>query len=265
MSWSSTSSALRTALAAAALCLAAGAAQAADSVWNHNGSQMMWHADGDMRVISYLAPRSGLPVAPGTVLFEGRRVGDILEGTARTFRQGCPPAEYYVSGPVTSETRVVLTGAAPVRAASGCAITGYSTTSSNSVLEFTYLRSAEASIPGQDGGNVTVRPADEEYGQDAVGYQTYIVPLSSAAEIHVRVDTGVGSHVMPDMVSASIRCSAGGEYPLIPEGQLNVCAVDDVSAQSGSRTLLIEASRYNHETGACDPLRFEYSYAGYCQ
>ncbi|MGF1625919.1 MAG: hypothetical protein ACFCVH_13635 [Alphaproteobacteria bacterium] len=258
---------------AAAAMLWIGQAAAADSIWDHNGSEMLWQAQGDSRIISYQVPRPGLPVAPGAVLFEGRRVGGTMEGIARTFRQGCPPAEYFVSGPILSETHVVLYGAAPVRAASGCGIAGYSDASSNAVLEFRYLRSGDvlapggnALVPGRDvtGGVVYTQPANEEYGQDAVGYQTFIIPLSSAAEITVHVDTGVASHVMPDMVDATLSCRTGESFALMPDGPLNVCGLDDVAANPRNGTLILDVTRYNHETVTCEPQRLEYSYAGLC-
>lgn len=259
---------LRSLFAGLALGAAATQAQAAESIWNHNGSEMLWRSQGDNRAIYYQTPRAGLPVAPGTLLFDGQRVGDVLQGTARIFRQGCPPAEYWVSGPILDETHVILRGAAPVRASSGCTVTGYSETSSNATLEFTYLRSTGTSVPGQDltGGGVTTQPADEEYGQDAVGYQIFSIPLPDASEILVRVDTGVGSHAMPDVVAATLTCASGARYDLMPPGApFYTCRVQDVSADTVSRTLVIDSQQYDHDTGACAAQRFEYSYAGLCR
>ena len=230
---------------------AAGAARAADSIWDHNGSEMLWSASGSQRVISYLTPRSGLPVAPGTVLFDGRRVGEMMEGTARIFREGCPPAEYYVSGPVVSETEVVLSGAAPIRAQSGCAITGYSRTSSNATLRFTYLRSASE--------------PDDAWGQDEVGHDSFAVPLPDGSEITVNVDYGTGSHIMPDFVDAVLSCPANASHVLVAPRDLNVCSLDDVSADVIHHVLVIDATQYNHDTAACEPVRFEVSYAGLCR
>ena len=247
-----------------ALCAIFGAANAADSIWDHNGSEMLWSADGNDRTISYLVPRSGLSVEPGTVLFEGRRNGNHLEGTARIFRQNCPPAEYQVAGVISDETHVVLQGAAPVRASSGCAVTGYSLTSSNATLEFTYLRAGEATVPGQDAsdGWVIIEPAVD--GNDAIGYRIFAIPLPDDSEITVRVDSGVASHVMPDMISATLTCGSGVARPVIPGGQLNACSLSDASADLIGHALVLDVLRYNSDTSACEPARFEYDYGGIC-
>lgn len=248
-------------------------ALAADSIWDHNGSEMLWQADGANRVISYQSPRPGLPVAPGTVLFEGQRVDhdgqpntpDILEGTARIFREGCAPAEYWVSGAIIDETHVVLYGAAPIRASSGCAVTGYSQTSSNATLEFTYLRSAGNVVPGQNAGGGVLEPADEEFGQDAIGFQEYIIPLPGRGEILIRFDTGVGSHIEPDLITASMICPSGEHRAVIAEQPpFYACQMQDASADMVGSALIIDALRYDHDTGACAPLRYEYSFAGLC-
>ena len=248
-------------------------AQAADSIWDHNGSEMLWQADGANRVISYQSPRPGLPVAPGTVLFEGQRVDhdrlpdtpDILEGTARIFREGCAPAEYWVSGAVTDETHVVLYGAAPIRASSGCAVTGYSQTSSNATLVFTYLRSAGNAVPSENAGGGVRQPADEDLGQDAVGYQEFIIPMPGRGEILIRVDTGVGSHVEPDLITATMICPSGERRTVVAEQPpFYACQMQDASADMVGSALIIDALRYDHDTGACAPLRYEYSFAGMC-
>ncbi len=126
----------------AALSGAPGTAIAGTSLWSHNGSVMEWYSSGPYRRISYYNPRPGLAVAPGTVLFEGQRRGNIMSGTAYVFSRGCPPAPYEVSGNINpaSQTHVVLYGAAPIRARGGCQITGYSGNSTNARLEFNYLR-----------------------------------------------------------------------------------------------------------------------------
>ncbi len=257
---------------ALALCLAGGMAQAADSIWDHNGSEMLWQADGANRTISYQSPRQGLSVAPGTVLFEGRRVDDgqpntpdVLEGTARVFRQGCPPAEYWVSGPILDETHVVLTGAAPVRAATGCAVTGYSQSSSNATLVFTYLRGVDGTVPGSQTGSDITQPADEDHGQDAVGFSEYIIPLPGRTEILIRVDTGVGSHVMPDVITAAMTCATGASHDLVPaDPPFYACAFEDASADMVGSALVIDSLQYDHDTATCTPVRTEFSFAGLC-
>jgi hypothetical protein len=264
--------ALKTAIATCGLWLAAGEALAQDSIWTHNGSQMLWHAEGDLRIISYLVPRPGLPVAPGTVLFEGRRFGDVLEGTARIFREGCPPAEYSVAGEIASETHVVLFGPAPVRAPSGCTIASYSDETSNAVLEFTYLSSGSQPVTGNiDVGGSGVEEQEaydaeraEELGQDQPGYQSMVLLVSGGHQITVHVETGVGSHVMPDMVNAVLTCRSGESHVLMPE-RLNVCYLENAATDPAAGALVLSFSRYNHDTAVCDDEQAAYSYAGLCE
>ncbi len=135
-------------LAAITLATFSTIANAGQSIWNHNGSQMLLESNGNQRTISYLKPRHGISARPGQILFQGRRVGNRYEGTAYTFRRGCPPAPYRVSGQLGSETRIVLYGASPRR--QGCQVIGYSSTSGNARLVFSYLRKsygAEANEP----------------------------------------------------------------------------------------------------------------------
>jgi len=116
------------------------AATAGDSLWSHNGSTMQWHSQGQYRQVSYYTPRRGLSVSPGTVLFEGQRVGNTMYGTAYVFKRGCAPAPYEVSGNINpaNQTHVVLFGAAPIRR--GCQVVGYSNNSGNARLEFNYMQ-----------------------------------------------------------------------------------------------------------------------------
>lgn len=113
----------------------------------HNGSSM-WH-DEDNGVLYYDRPKASLAglVASGTVLFEGdpwtfsKRFS--MAGTAYTFRQGCAPAPYQVTGgfvagaTIYDHDRIVLRGAAPIREKNGCAVVGYTTDSGNAELVFT--------------------------------------------------------------------------------------------------------------------------------
>ena len=117
-------------------------ARAGESLWSHNGSTMRWHSSGQYRRISYYNPRPGLPVSPGTVLFEGQRVGNTMFGTAYVFKRGCPPAPYEVSGNINpaNQTHVVLFGAAPIRQRGGCRVVGYTNNSRNARLEFNYIQ-----------------------------------------------------------------------------------------------------------------------------
>jgi len=113
-------------------------AQAA-SYWNHNGSLMRLEADGQRRVFTYEEPRELLRragVTVGTVLFDGRNVGDYYMGRARRFSKYCrAPLIYEVQGPVTDGKRkIVLRGWREVYA-SGCRPTGRTV---EDVLVFTY-------------------------------------------------------------------------------------------------------------------------------
>ena len=100
----------------------------ADSCWDHNGSLMRLKASGNQRWFYYEVPRRVLRragVRRGTLLFDGRKIGDRYEGTARRFSKYCPeaPLEYQVEGPVApSQTRVTLYGERQVQ--SRCVPTG---------------------------------------------------------------------------------------------------------------------------------------------
>jgi hypothetical protein len=87
----------------------------------HNGSQVLiseWK-NGTVE-ITYDAPRSGLPVARGTLLFRGVKDGDHYSGTAYTFKVGCSPASFAVAGAKDPKEMIVLTGAAPHRDSHSC-------------------------------------------------------------------------------------------------------------------------------------------------
>jgi hypothetical protein len=63
----------------------------------------------------YAAPRPGLPVSPGTLLFSGKRSGNIYSGTAYVFSARCGARGYSVSGLVGADDRsVTLYGRAPL-------------------------------------------------------------------------------------------------------------------------------------------------------
>ncbi len=114
------------ALAAAVMLTGSGTALA-DSFWDHNGSLMRLQANGQQRVFTYEEPRSVLRragVRPGTVLFDGRNVGDYYVGRARRFSKHCEaPLVYEVEGPVVGGTRIIMRGRREVFA-SGCRGTG---------------------------------------------------------------------------------------------------------------------------------------------
>lgn len=109
------------------------------SLWNHNGSTMVLEAIGITRRFLYTKPRKGMRaagVAPGAVLFEGRREGDRYIGTAYVFSRACGATPYDVAGQVSGDEReVVMYGNAP-RVDAQCRIVGYR----NDVLTFVYER-----------------------------------------------------------------------------------------------------------------------------
>lgn len=133
---------MRWVVASVAFAMTATPAFAGDeATFLHNGSRMSVYSFQDEIYISYERPRAGLSVngvRQGTRLFEGKYVGDRIVGTAFTFKQGCAPAPYRVSGYERNGV-IVLDGAAPVRAKGGCSVTGYSSTSGNAHLVFTFL------------------------------------------------------------------------------------------------------------------------------
>ncbi len=116
------------------------ATSAAAQVYSHNNSTMelRWLGEGDSMQIVYLSPRSGLPVARGTVLFQGAwTAGGYIYGRARIFSSTCGPIEYEVSGYALPNGDIQLEGAAPIRN-SRCQLTGY-VWNDNSYLYFRYL------------------------------------------------------------------------------------------------------------------------------
>lgn len=105
---------------------------------SHNNSQMLiseWK-DGAVE-ITYDVPRPGLPVAQGTLLFQGNVRGGRYSGTAYAFKTGCAPAPYAVTGMRDDKRNViVLTGAAPRRDPRSCELVGESDRSALARLVF---------------------------------------------------------------------------------------------------------------------------------
>lgn len=108
----------------------------------HNDSLMgMDHRRG---VITYQRPKKSIAgtIKPGMVVFKGEPWSQYdsqrtIKGTAYAFKKGCAPAPYPVSGGMyMSWHTVVLKGAAPIWAKTGCAIEDYSFKSPNAVLKF---------------------------------------------------------------------------------------------------------------------------------
>jgi ferredoxin-thioredoxin reductase catalytic subunit len=110
----------------------------------HNGSivEATFYADHAIS-IRYAEPKDSLPAnMRGAVLFEGRIGRDGgLTGIAYTFKTGCPPAPYSVTG-ISRPTNIALTGASPVRDPYSCAITGRTYRSPNARLSFIDLTMA---------------------------------------------------------------------------------------------------------------------------
>jgi hypothetical protein len=92
---------------------------AADSLWEHNGSILQLREQGTLRSFRYTQPRAELRnagVQDGTVLFEGKKIGDRFSGRAYRFSKGCGAVGYAVEGTVSPNSRgLTLTGRAPKR------------------------------------------------------------------------------------------------------------------------------------------------------
>lgn len=114
---------------------------------DHNGSKMELiesrDISGEIRVqILYVNPSDRLRkagTAGGTVLFDGRKVGDRIAGNAFTFSTRCGPVAYPVAGRLSAGSAgdLVLSGRAPVR--DGCRVIGSSSSSPHSTLKFTRI------------------------------------------------------------------------------------------------------------------------------
>ncbi|WP_062205648.1 hypothetical protein [Aureimonas sp. AU12] len=113
--------------------------------YDHNGSEMI--VDAGKGVIVYAKPKASIAgtVKPGTVLYRGRPWSldprsVPIRGTAFVYKKGCAPAPYEVRGEYRGQG-FSLSGAAPVRSKTSCAITGVTTSSGNARLAFesTYM------------------------------------------------------------------------------------------------------------------------------
>ena len=126
----------------AMIALPVSPARGGESIWTHNGSTVRWVSSGEDRWLYYLQPRPGLAamgVEADTLLFEGRRVGNRLFGTAYVFSENCPPTPYAVEGIIYSETDVRLYGAVPVVDPYSCDVVDYTWDSYNAALRFHYV------------------------------------------------------------------------------------------------------------------------------
>jgi len=110
----------------------------------HNGSRFLITKDTVTKTrgaveIRYETPRAGLPVKEGQILFSGTTdYRGSYKGTAFTFKAGCEPAGYAVTG-ADAGPGIILTGLAPRRDPNGCAVIG-SSNSRHSRLVFEYER-----------------------------------------------------------------------------------------------------------------------------
>jgi len=125
-----------------------GAAASAAEFFDHNGSLMI--IDYDNGTISYHEVKASIrkAVSPGAIVFSGTVVrGKFAQGTAYTFRKGCPSAPYAVSGVYDPQLPgYVLSGAAPHRSKSGCAIISYETDNPNARLVFVDRSAKDAQL-----------------------------------------------------------------------------------------------------------------------
>ncbi|QQA42825.1 SH3 domain-containing protein [Pelagovum pacificum] len=182
------------------------------SLWNHNNSSMGWESGpGDRRVIWYYQPRSGLSgvgVRQGTLLFEGTRVGNRMEGRARIFTGACGPYSYYVEGPIASNNiEVTMTGQKPV-VNDACQITG----TAPDTLRFNYVADAPNSGPAE--------PSDEPMEGDVPGFGVWadrfaVQRVASNDTLNVRTGPGTGYAVVGELppTAQGILVEAGGCTP----------------------------------------------------
>jgi hypothetical protein len=108
-------------------------------LWDHNGSTVSLRiSDGSVKFY-YELPAAGLPVAKGTLLFEGTRHGRDYSGKAFVFSRACGAFSYQVSGSIAEDGRTItLSGQAPQLGAN-CNIIG----NEDDRLLFTELSLAE--------------------------------------------------------------------------------------------------------------------------
>lgn len=114
-----------------------------NSLWTHNGSIIGLTAAGAERQLYYSQPRPGMVkngAKPGDLLFEGRRAGAAITGTAYVFSERCGKAGYSVTGAVSKDQRTIrLNGDAP-RRDDNCNIVG----TRKDVLVFVYSSTGES-------------------------------------------------------------------------------------------------------------------------
>lgn len=101
------------------------------TLWDHNNSTMSVTISGGRVTIHYLKPRQGMMdegVRPGTLMFEGQRVGDRLSGTAYVFDSRCGKLPYQDEGEIFGGRQIVLNGRrVPTALTAECQVTSYRT------------------------------------------------------------------------------------------------------------------------------------------
>src|SRR5947208_1099306 len=121
-----------------------GSAQGTSSRWDHNGSLVSLSATGTRRQFHYQSPAADLlqiGVQPGTLLFDGRKVGNTYSGTAYVFSKVCGALPYATEGAVTPDQRTVtMYGKAPI-VDSTCSVVQYR----DDVLVFSFSPETKAS------------------------------------------------------------------------------------------------------------------------
>jgi hypothetical protein len=124
-------------LACAVVLLTASSASAEMAPMYHNGSRFVITKDNGIVEIRYETPRKGLPVKEGQIVFSGTVASrGTYRGTAYTFKRGCEPAPYAVTG-IDADPGIIFTGLAPQRDPNGCAVIG-SSANKHSRLVFEY-------------------------------------------------------------------------------------------------------------------------------
>ncbi|MGV2102571.1 hypothetical protein [Rhizobium sp. 21-4511-3d] len=111
------------------------------AVFDHNGSDTVISPSAG--TIIYQKPKRSISatVKPGALLFKSTAPWDpyddsaIIKGTAYTFKAGCAPAPYEVTGKQQGWHTLILRGAAPVREKNGCGVIGHKM-NGNALLKF---------------------------------------------------------------------------------------------------------------------------------
>lgn len=155
-----------------------GTAQAAE-LFQHNGSLMI--VDYDSGTISYedVKPAIRKTVSQGAIVFSGRiERRKFAQGTAYTFRRGCPSAPYEVSGRYDAQLPgFVLFGAAPHRPKSGCEILSYEIDNPNARLVFVDQAARDQKLTSPTGENSGVVGFEDRPDQQTSRTRTAPKPL----------------------------------------------------------------------------------------